>query len=67
MISELNATGLVKSFGGVTVVRDVDLIVRQGEVLCLLGENGAGKSTVAKMLAGVVRPDAGVMTLEGEP
>lgn len=67
MTSELIATGLVKSFGGVTVVNDVDITVRQGEVLCLLGENGAGKSTVAKMLAGVVKPDSGVMTLDGEP
>jgi ribose transport system ATP-binding protein len=62
----LVATGLTKSFSGITVVRDVDLEVMPGEVLCLLGENGAGKSTVAKMLAGVVRPDSGSMTLGGE-
>ena len=64
-MSELIATGLVKAFGPTTVVADVDLVVRPGEVLCLLGENGAGKSTVAKMLAGVVRPDAGGMTIDG--
>ncbi|UKA52222.1 sugar ABC transporter ATP-binding protein (plasmid) [Arthrobacter sp. FW305-123] len=62
----LVATGLTKSFSGITVVRDVDLEVMPGEVLCLLGENGAGKSTVAKMLAGVVRPDSGSITLGGE-
>ncbi|WBU37479.1 sugar ABC transporter ATP-binding protein [Homoserinibacter sp. YIM 151385] len=65
-MGELVATGLVKSFASTTVVRGVDLTVRPGEVLCLLGENGAGKSTVAKMLAGVVRPDEGTMTLDGE-
>lgn len=62
---ELKATGLTKSFGPITVVDNVDLVIRSGEVVCLLGENGAGKSTVAKMLAGVVRPDSGTMTLEG--
>ena len=66
-VGSLVATGLTKAFGGVTVVRDVDVEVRPGEVLCLLGENGAGKSTVAKMLSGVVRPDSGEMTIGGEP
>ena len=63
----LTATGLVKAFGGTVVVRDVDISVGPGEVVCLLGENGAGKSTVSKMLAGVIRPDAGAMTLDGVP
>lgn len=62
----LIATGLTKSFGPTTVVRGVDLTVAPGEVLCLLGENGAGKSTVAKMLSGVVRPDEGGMTIGGQ-
>ncbi|MFV0374278.1 sugar ABC transporter ATP-binding protein [Microbacterium sp.] len=66
MNAPLIAKGLTKSFGGVTVVRDVDVEVRPGEVLCLLGENGAGKSTVAKMLSGVVRPDEGEMSIAGE-
>lgn len=66
MSAALTAKGLTKSFGGVTVVRDVDIEVRPGEVLCLLGENGAGKSTVAKMLSGVVHPDGGEMSIAGE-
>ncbi|MBR22626.1 MAG: sugar ABC transporter [Leifsonia sp.] len=66
MSRELRAQGLTKSFGGTTVVDNVDLVVRSGEVLCLLGENGAGKSTVAKMLSGVVRPDSGSMTIDGD-
>jgi ribose transport system ATP-binding protein len=54
-----------KSFGGIRVVKDVDLEIRPGEVIALLGENGAGKSTLLKMIAGVVRPDSGELTLRG--
>jgi ribose transport system ATP-binding protein len=59
--------GLVKSYGAVHAVRDVSLRFLRGEVHALVGENGAGKSTVAKMLAGTVVPDAGAMTLDGAP
>jgi ribose transport system ATP-binding protein len=63
----LSAHGLTKRYAGITVVDGVDVDVRPGEVLCLLGENGAGKSTVSKMLAGVVIPDEGSMNLGGAP
>ena len=46
-------------FGGTVAVRDVSVALHAGEVLALLGENGAGKSTCVKLLAGVYRPDAG--------
>ncbi len=46
------ARGVSKSFGGVEVLRDVDLDLMPGEVHALIGENGAGKSTFAKILAG---------------
>ena len=52
----MNAT---KSFGGTVAVQDVSLELHAGEVLALLGENGAGKSTCVKLLAGVYQPDAG--------
>jgi ABC-type sugar transport system ATPase subunit len=48
-------------------VRDVSLALRPGEVLALLGENGAGKSTCVKLLAGVYRPDAGAVVVDDEP
>lgn len=62
----LVARGLTKSFGGVTVLRDVDVTVEAGEVRALLGENGAGKSTVIKILTGAVIPDRGELHLAGQ-
>ena len=61
----LTCTGLQRSFGPVTAVRDVSFTARRGEVTCLLGDNGAGKSTLIKMLSGVLRPDAGEVRVDG--
>ena len=54
-----------KIFGGVVALAHADFALRSGEVLALLGENGAGKSTCVKMFAGVHRPDAGSVRLDG--
>jgi rhamnose transport system ATP-binding protein len=59
--------GVTKSFGGTLAVDDVSFDLRAGEVLALLGENGAGKSTCVKLLAGVYQPDQGHVFLEGHP
>ena len=56
-----------KSFGAVRALQDVTLELHAGEVHGLAGENGAGKSTVVKTLAGVHRPDSGALLLDGEP
>ncbi len=61
------ARGISKSFAGIEVLRDVDLDLRRGEIHALLGENGAGKSTFAKILAGVHRPSRGTIALNGAP
>ncbi len=63
----LECAGLVKTYGGVTVLKEVDFRVRPGTVVGLIGENGAGKSTLSSLITGVVRPDGGSMTLDGEP
>jgi ABC-type sugar transport system ATPase subunit len=62
----LAAHGLSKQYGGVTVLHEVDLEVESGEIRALVGENGAGKSTVIKILSGAVVPDAGSVHLDGE-
>ena len=62
----LRAQNLAKSYGAVTAVADVSLELRAGQVTCLLGDNGAGKSTVIKMLSGVVPPDKGKIELNGQ-
>jgi ABC-2 type transport system ATP-binding protein len=55
----IEATGLVKTFGEVRAVDGVDLAVRRGSVYGVLGPNGAGKTTTIRMLATLLRPDAG--------
>ena len=59
--------GISKQFGGVEVLSDVDLDLHAGEIHALLGENGAGKSTFAKILAGVHHPTRGSLKLNGQP
>jgi len=57
--------GISKQFAGIDVLRDVDLDLARGEIHALLGENGAGKSTFSKILAGVHRPTRGTIALNG--
>ena len=62
----LSAQGLCKSYRRRQVVREVSLAVSPGEIVGLLGSNGAGKTTCFYMLAGLVRPDAGLITFAGQ-
>ena len=62
----LFANGLCKSYGPVQVLADASFEVRPGEVVALLGENGAGKSTVSNIIAGSIRPDAGTIVWRGK-
>jgi lipopolysaccharide export system ATP-binding protein len=61
----LEVTGLVKSFRGRRVVDGVSFLVRAGEIVGLLGSNGAGKTTSFRMTVGLTKPDAGQVQLSG--
>lgn len=61
----LRLTGLSKRFGGVRALEDIDWDVRPGEIHCLVGENGCGKSTLIKTVAGVYEPSAGEIEIGG--
>ncbi len=63
----LTMRGITKSFPGVRALDGVDLDVTAGEVHCLLGQNGGGKSTLIKLRAGVHQPDAGEIRWQGAP
>jgi len=64
----LELTRVSKVFGGVRALWDVDFELRRGEVHCLAGENGCGKSTLIKIITGVYTPEPGAeITIEGEP
>ena len=61
----LEARGLVKTFGHVIGLAGVDLKLSAGEVLAIIGDNGAGKTTIIKCLSGAMTPDAGTMLVDG--
>ncbi|HEY0858610.1 MAG TPA: LPS export ABC transporter ATP-binding protein [Albitalea sp.] len=65
-VGRLSAQGLQKTYGVRKVVKDVHLAVDAGEVVGLLGPNGAGKTTSFYMIVGLVRADAGEITIDGE-
>jgi rhamnose transport system ATP-binding protein len=63
----LSLVGVSKSFPGVRALHDVSFGLRAGEVTALIGENGAGKSTIVKILTGIYTPDAGEIFVHGAP
>ena len=62
----LSLTGLSKSFPGVRALHDVTFGLKAGEVTALIGENGAGKSTIVKILTGIYAPDDGKIFVRGK-
>jgi simple sugar transport system ATP-binding protein len=62
----LEARHVSKYFGSVVAIRDVSLQVNAGEVTCVLGDNGAGKSSLIKILSGVFPPDEGEILVDGQ-
>lgn len=65
-MNELRAEGLVKRYGGRTVLDNVSIRARPGQIVGLLGPNGAGKTTCFYAIAGIVKPDRGRILLNGE-
>jgi fructose transport system ATP-binding protein len=63
----MQATGLVKRYGQVTALDGADFELRAGEILAVIGDNGAGKSSLIKCLSGATVPDAGEIRLDGQP
>ncbi len=64
--SLLDASGIAKSFGAVRALSDASLHVARGQVVALMGANGAGKSTFVKIITGALRPDSGKVLIRGE-
>lgn len=63
----LSLESVSKNFGGVRALVDVDLELRAGEVVALVGDNAAGKSTVARLISGIYQPDGGRILYDGRP
>ena len=63
----MKATGLVKRYGQVTALDGADFELRAGEILAVIGDNGAGKSSLIKALSGATIPDQGEVFLDGKP
>ena len=65
-MTQLSLVGVSKIFGSTKVVNNVSVKVEPGKVHVLLGENGAGKSTVIKMMSGIYQPDEGHIEIDGK-
>ena len=63
----LEARGLVKRYGRVTALDHADFSLMPGEILAVIGDNGAGKSSMIKAISGAATPDEGTVLLDGEP
>lgn len=62
----LQIRNIIKGYAGTTVLRDISFDVNAGEIVCLLGPSGCGKSTLLSVIAGLVKPDSGVVFVNGD-
>ncbi|PWC80573.1 ABC transporter ATPase [Azospirillum sp. TSH100] len=63
----LDLKGVSKSYGGTTILRDIDLSIEEGEFVAIVGFSGSGKSTLINLIAGLAMPDAGEVLYRGKP
>jgi branched-chain amino acid transport system ATP-binding protein len=66
-MSSLEVAGLEVAYGRIAVVHGINLVVPEGSVVCLIGANGAGKTTIMRAISGLLRPRAGQIKLDGQP
>lgn len=66
MSALLEVKGLQVAYGSILAVKDVSLTVNEGEIVTLIGSNGAGKSTTLRTISGLLKPKAGTITFDGE-
>jgi branched-chain amino acid transport system ATP-binding protein len=66
-VTVLELTDLVVHYGAIQALRGVSLHVPQGQVVCVIGSNGAGKTTILRTVSGLRRPTSGTITLDGKP
>ena len=62
----LELSSVHTSYGPIRALNGIDIVVHKGEIVCLLGSNGAGKTTTLMTISGILRPDSGDITFEGE-
>ena len=67
MQNAVEMRGVTKTFGSVVANNKIDLDIREGEILSLLGEKGSGKTTLMNMLSGIYFPDSGEISVRGRP
>jgi branched-chain amino acid transport system ATP-binding protein len=67
MTPVLSVRGLQKRFGAVVAADNVSIDIPAGQKLCLIGANGAGKTTFVNMVTGYMKPDSGAIELDGSP
>jgi branched-chain amino acid transport system ATP-binding protein len=65
-VTLLRVENLVAGYGGITAIKGVDLDVNEGEIVTLIGSNGAGKSTTLRVISGLVRPRSGTVTFDSK-